>query len=62
MRGRGDTFEPQNIEQGIMNVEGIIPSKFEVPCTIFDIQTANGHNLVARIGNRMRYVLGNYMT
>jgi hypothetical protein len=33
------TFEPQNIEQGMMNLEGK-KSSFEIPCSIFDIQYA----------------------
>ena len=39
-------FEPQNIEQGIMNVEGK-KSSFEIPCSIFDIQNANMLKLFA---------------
>jgi hypothetical protein len=34
-----DKREPQNTEQGIMNVEGEKTSLFEVPCSIFDVQT-----------------------
>jgi hypothetical protein len=30
--------EPQNTEQGIMNVEGKKTSAFDIPCSIFDIQ------------------------
>jgi hypothetical protein len=32
--------EPQNTEQGIMNVEGKENSSFEIPCSMFDIQVA----------------------
>jgi len=34
-----NTIEPQNTEQGIMNVEGLKnTSYFDIPCSIFDIQ------------------------
>jgi len=29
--------EPQNTEQGIMNVEGLKTFYFDIPCSIFDI-------------------------
>jgi hypothetical protein len=45
-KGRGfpesepvNSFEPQNIEQRMMNVEGK-KSSFEIPCSLFDIQYA----------------------
>jgi hypothetical protein len=36
--GQEGVGEPQNTEQGIMNVEGKKTSSFEIPCSIFDIQ------------------------
>jgi hypothetical protein len=30
--------EPQNFEQGITNIEGEKISKFDTPCSIFDIR------------------------
>jgi hypothetical protein len=36
----GRCFEPQNIEYRILNVQVKILLRFDIPCSIFDIQSA----------------------
>jgi hypothetical protein len=42
IRGRGDSFEPQNIEHGMMNVEGT-HQYFEFRNSLFDIRYSTCH-------------------
>ena len=50
--GEGQT-EPQNVEQGISNDEVLQqtmdPSAFDIPCSIFDIQTASCATIATKL-------------